>query len=314
MPRELSKTQLPPYIIEPPDILAIEAVQVTPSSDYVLQNNDLVSLRVQPSFADSPLDGDYPIGVNGEIDLGEVYKGTVKVAGLTIDAAKDKIQKHLAQVLKEPAVTAWIGSLGSQQQIAGEHLVGPDGTVNLGVYGKVTLVGLTTDQARMKIQDHLARQKLQSTIAVDVYAYNSKNYYIITEGANLGDGIAKLPVTGNETVLDAIAEIQGLQANSSTRIWIARPNRNRGEVIQLPVDWKSITARGASSTNYQLMPGDRVFIAEEPVVAWDNWLGKYLAPLERIVGFTMLGQGAASRLSGNVLQNGRNGGGGGFGF
>ena len=313
MPRELRKTTLPPYIIEPPDLLSIEALQVTPSADYLLQNNDVLSLQVKPSFADSPLDGEFLVGVRGEIDLGEVYKGKVKVAGLTIDAAKDKVKEHLTQVLKEPVVTLWIAALGSQQQIAGEHLVGPDGTVNLGAYGRVGVVGLTTDQAKAKIEQHLAKQKLQSTIAVDVFSYNSKSYYVITEGAGLGDAISKFPVTGNETVLDAVAEIQGLQANSSTRIWIARPSPNHQEVNILPVDWKSVTARGGSSTNYQLMPGDRVFIAEEPVVAWDNMLAKYLAPIERIIGFSLLGHGAASNFSGNVLQNGRNqGGGGGF--
>ena len=59
---------------------------------------------------------------------------------------------------------------------------------------------------------------------MDVVAYNSKVYYIITQGAGLGDSVRRLPVTGNETVLDAISQIGGLSQVSSKNIWIARPS------------------------------------------------------------------------------------------
>ena len=60
-------------------------------------------------------------------------------------------------------------------------------------------------------------------VIVDVFAYNSKSYYLITSGAGLGDNVMRLPVTGNETVLDAVAAIGGLAQTSSTRLWISRP-------------------------------------------------------------------------------------------
>ena len=56
-----------------------------------------------------------------------------------------------------------------------------------------------------------------------MFAYNSKVYYVITEGAGQGDLVARLPITGNETVLDAISQINGLSRLSSKNIWIARP-------------------------------------------------------------------------------------------
>ncbi len=54
------------------------------------------------------------------------------------------------------------------------------------------------------------------------------------------------------------------------------------------------------------MPGDRVFIAEDKLVAWDTHIAKVVAPLERIMGFTLLGVGTATRLSGRVLTGGGN--------
>jgi hypothetical protein len=63
------------------------------------------------------------------------------------------------------------------------------------------------------------------------------------------------------------------------------------------------------------MPGDRVIIGEDRLVACDTKLAKLLAPAQRVLGFTLLATGTASRLSGNVLENGAGGGGfGGGGF
>ncbi len=143
-------------------------------------------------------------------------------------------------------------------------------------------------------------------VAVNVFAYNSKKYYVITEGGGLGDNAMTFPITGNDTVLDAIANIGGLDSVSSKKIWVARPTSDNCKVQVLPVDWRAITAQGATSSNYQLMPGDRVFVAEDSMIAFDNNLGKVLAPFERVMGFAMLGVGTLTRFSGSVLRGGGN--------
>src|SRR5690606_9978812 len=98
----------------------------------------------------------------------------------------------------------------------------------------------------------------------------------------------------------------------SKRIWIARPSHEAGEIQILPVDWNAMTAHAVPSTNYQVLPGDRVFIAEDKWVAFDNQLGKFTAPIERAMGFALLGQGTVARFYGNPLQRIRGGGAGGF--
>jgi hypothetical protein len=74
----------------------------------------------------------------------------------------------------------------------------------------------------------------------------------------------------------------------------------------MPVDWYAITERGSPQTNYQLLPGDRVFIAEDKWVAFDTQVAKITAPLERIMGFSLLGVGTVTRFSGPVLRGGGN--------
>jgi protein involved in polysaccharide export with SLBB domain len=129
--------------------------------------------------------------------------------------------------------------------------------------------------------------------SVDVIAYNSKVFYVITEGAGLGDNVRRVPVTGNETVLDALSAVNGLSQVSSCHIWIARPAPGGFGCEQiLPVDYEAIARGGSAATNYQVLPGDRVFIAEDNVTAFNNFLTKVTTPIERLFGVASLGTSA----------------------
>jgi len=303
VPRELDKATLPTYRIEPPDILTIDVVQQIAESSYTLHEGDTVLLTVLGTFPEEPIDGIYPVETGGVIRLGYGY-GSVEVLGKTVGEARELIETHLRQTLRSPQVSMALRDVTGIQRISGEHLVGPDGTVTLGRYGSVPVVGMTLEEARDAIAAHLERHFSNPEVSLSVYAYNSKVYYIVTQGGGLGDGLARLPYTGNETVMDAISHVNGLSPVSSTRIWIARPGRNeRGSNQILPVDWEGITQRGEVDTNYQLLPGDRLYVAHDPMIAIDESLAKFTAPLERVLGFTLLGTATASRLSGDVLDN-----------
>lgn len=305
MPRELSKVVLPMYRIEPPDILLIDAIHVVPRPPYRLKTLDLLAIQVEGTLSDAPIAGTYPVEVGGTVNLGLPY-GSVRVAGMTVDEALEAVRKHLQNYLKEPVVSVTLAEIAAKQQIAGEHLVAPDGTVTLGSYGSVSVVGRTLAEAKWAIESYLSQFLEEPEISVDVFAYNSKVYYVVTQGAGTGDRVYRFPITGNETVLDAISQINGLEEVSSKRIWIARPTEQPGKVQVLPVKWHAITATASTGTNYQVLPGDRVFIAEDKMIALDTSIGKFTAPFERIMGFTLLGTGTVTRLSGPVLQGGGN--------
>jgi protein involved in polysaccharide export with SLBB domain len=230
------------------------------------------------------------------LDLGFDY-GKVQIGGLTIDEARQRITAHLEHFIREPVVFMTLGEIRGMQDIQGEHLVAPDGKVNLGIYGRVRVVGMTMEQARAAVEQHLSAHLENPRISLDVFGYNSKVFYVITQGAGLGDQILTVPVKGNETALDAISQINGLTSVSSKKIWIARPGPNSmgGDQI-LPVDWLAITQRADPRTNFQVLPGDRVYVAEDRLVALDNALAKITAPIERLFGFTLLGTSTVQRL------------------
>jgi polysaccharide biosynthesis/export protein len=287
VPTEKDKSSLPLYTIEPPDILFIEAVRVVPKPPYRIQGGDELQIIVEPREVDIRARGFF-VDPGGFINLGPRY-GKVQVGGLSTDEANVAVYNVLHEQIREPEVSVTLVQSTGMQPITGEHLVSPDGTVNLGTYGLVYVAGMTMEEAKAAIEAHLIDFLDNPKVAISVFAYNSKVYYVITQGAGSGDAVARLPVTGNETVLDAIAQINGTSRLSSKNIWIARPAPSgAGCDVILPVSWAEITAGAATATNYQILPGDRIFIAENKLIAIDAALNQMIAPFERIFGVTLL--------------------------
>ncbi len=297
-PKELSKLSLPAYIIEAPDILLIDAIRVVPLPPYKIEPLDALLLQATDTLPEAPVAGVYTVEPDGTINLGLSY-GTVRVVGLTLPEAQAAIQKQLRTVLKNPQVTVGLAQSRAMQQIRGEHIVRPDGTVSLGLYGSVYVNGMTIDEAKAAIEAQLSQFLQNPQVSVDVFAYNSKVYYIVIDGGGYGETVYRLPITGNETVLDAMSIIYGLPAIASKHhMWLARPHPGGGHCKKcgddccdqiLPIDWKSIAECGATSTNWQIFPGDRIYVQADTLICTDNWLAKVISPIERVFGVVLLG-------------------------
>ena len=322
IPRELQKVSIPPYRVETPDILSIESVNnIRPAGEPLRAGDDLAirvagTLPIDSSPSADPVQNDfkqisgiYRIQTDGTVDLGPEY-GSVVVEGLTIRGAKAAIDAHLRREagLGDPKVAVSLPNVNGKQLISGEHVIRPDGTVALGIYGSVYVNGMTLDEVKATVEEHLTRYMHQPEILVDVLAYNSKVIYVIADGGGSGESVVPLPFKGNETVLDAIAQVDGLSEVSSKNIWVARPSPATSQVAQtMPVDWRAITQDAVTTTNYQLMPGDRVYIKADHMIATDNFIAKFTVPMSRIFGVTLLGNGTVQ-----ALKRGPNGSTGGF--
>lgn len=298
LPRELNKVNLQDYVIEPPDVLLINAVRVVPLPPYRIGPLDTLIIQARAPLPTEPLAGEYVVEPDGRVILGGSY-GSVPLAGLTVEEAKAAIEKQLKGVLADP--TVYVAPLRTRplQQIAGEHIVRPDGKVSLGTYGLVRVCGLTTTQAKQAIEAHLRQHLQDPEVSVDVMSFNSKLYYVIFDGGGAGQQVYRLPITGNETVLDAIGQVNGLSPVSSKHhIWVARPAPSDcGPPQVLPIDWVGISTRGVTDTNYQVFPGDRIYVQADALVTADTFLARLLSPAERLLGFTLLGSGVVRDLS-----------------
>jgi protein involved in polysaccharide export with SLBB domain len=190
--------------------------------------------------------------------------------------------------------------------VQGEHLVQPDGTVNLGAYGLIRVVGMTITQAKAAIEAHLSQFLQSPEIAVGISAFNSKVFYIIFDGGGRGQQVSIQPITGNDTVLRALSQVGGITPVSSRQhMWIARPSPADAEhELIMPIDWMGIVTKGRTKTNYQLMPNDRLFVKANPLIATDNFLAQVFSPWERVFGFSLLGNSAARALGGQTNGTG----------
>ena len=305
LPNEKQKTTLPAYVIEPPDVLIIDGVRLIPRPPYRVEPLDVLLISVPGAAPGQPIGGPYTVTPDGAVNLGFGY-GSFRVAGMTLNQAASAIKAGLR--LNNPQVSVALAQFRAIQQVRGEHIVGQDGAISLGSYGCVNVTGLTLSQAKCAIERHLARWLQDPLISVSIGGYNSKVYYVITDGGGFGQQVYRLPITGNETVLDAISLINGLPPAASKRnIWLARPTpAGHGCYEILPVNWEAITEAGSTETNWQIFPGDRVYVKADCWITLDNQLSKVLTPVERLLGATLLGTATVQSFRFN--NNGNNGG------
>ena len=289
VPREGRKVSISDYEINSPDIIAIDLIRAVPLPPYKVKPQDLLFIQVGGTPVEDPIKGLFRVEPDGNVRLGPAY-GSVAIGGLTLEEASRDIERFLKKSLKEPRVSVSLEEIGGVQLVRGEHLVRPDGTVNLGKYGRVSVARMTQEMAKAAIEKQLSQFFLNPEIALDITGFNSSVYYVIFDGAGSGEQIARFPYLGSETVLDAIGQINGLPAFASkSRVWLARPEEDESADTVLPIDWRAITMRGQTRTNYQIQPGDRIYVAADPLIRMNDYLTKAIAPVERLFGIVLLG-------------------------
>jgi polysaccharide biosynthesis/export protein len=292
-PRELSMVSLPAYRIETPDVLRLEVVRAVPRPTYRLEAYDTVRIRALGTLLNLPIDRDYLVEAEGIVNLGPPY-GAVRVLGMTAEEAAAAIRQSLEFILQGPEVSVQLVHSGAAKELSDFYVVEPDGVVRLRGYGDVHVAGKTVAEARKALEEQLGRHFDSPRVGVEVVRYNSKSYYVIMPGGGSAESIHRFPIMGNETVLDAIGQIQQFSALSSKTMWVARaaPNGFGAEQI-LPVDWEAISRGGETGTNYQLMPGDRLYIVSDNLVAMNYVLGTVTNPVGRLLGLATLGTSTA---------------------
>jgi polysaccharide export outer membrane protein len=217
----------------------------TTMPEYVLEPPDMVLLEVLEALPGRPISGERLVRPDGKISLG--FYGEVYVAGLTVPEAKEKIILHLRKFLRDEAL------------------------------GLLDLDRLDKDGKPAAVDP-----RDSATVFLDVTAYNSKNYYVLGDVLITG----KLPITGNETVLDALNYAGGLMPTAAPQnIRLVRPAPPGACCEQvLPVNLAAITSGGDPTTNYQIMPGDRIIVYRDPIVRLTVFIDRLAAPFQTVIG------------------------------
>ena len=142
-----------------------------------------------------------------------------------------------------------------------DQTVMPDGTIDLAEYGRPVVAGLTVDEIEEQIQFAIriaAPESEVPQINVRLTVAESAVFYVLGEVNAPG----AYPLIGRETVLDALMTAGGLSDRASDcGIILSRPTPPGSCRIVLPICYRQIVQLGDATTNYQIQPGDRVFVS-----------------------------------------------------
>ncbi|MBN9122555.1 MAG: SLBB domain-containing protein [Planctomycetes bacterium] len=173
------------------------------------------------------------------------------------ELAKELLPTHVV----EPGDTLLVQpvELDAPVRLPPDQPVQPDGTIDLGAYGRPVVAGKTLPQIEAQIKDVIkAHDKGKDfPVTVRLLGRPGKVYYVLGEVNAPG----AFPLTGRETVLDGIVAAGGVTRRASLgNIVLSRPTVPDSCRIVYPVCYQQITQLGDTTTNYQLQPGDRVFV------------------------------------------------------
>jgi protein involved in polysaccharide export with SLBB domain len=194
--------------------------------DYVVEPPDVLLVEVLEALPGRPISGERLVRPDGKISLG--FYGDVYVAGLTIPEVKEKIILQVRKFVSDET----LGILEVDNE---------SNELKLDANGKPIPIKNLRDCDR---------------VFVDVTAYNSKAYYILGEVVTPG----RLPVTGRDTILDAVNYAGGLTPRANHDNVVLYRQAKGGALQKLHVDLDQIMMGDDLSTNYQLEPGDRLVV------------------------------------------------------
>ncbi len=175
----------------------------------------------------------------------------------------------------------------SPVRMQSDQTVQHDGYIELGDYGRLDVLGLTAEEIQQKVQSRVAareteKRQTQITLAshsetrapeeyidygvsVRLVSNESDQFYVMGEVNAPGS----YPLVGAETVLDAVISAGGLSDRANEhKIILTRPQPDGQPRLILPVCYKQILQLGDVTTNYQILPGDRIYVPN--LTIWED--------------------------------------------
>jgi polysaccharide export outer membrane protein len=218
-------------------------------------------------------------------------------------------KRVLPQYLVEPGdvLLVEVTDLNSSVRLPGDQTVQPDGTIDLGRYGPLEVAGRTVAQIEADAQRMVAAfesnarrdaeragdaadgdergsgpsgnggrrdREPEAPVELNVRLVEptSKVYYVTGEVNAPG----AYPLVGRETVLDAIIEAGDLTDRANRhKIILSRPSAPGQCRFVLPICYRHIVQLGDTTTNFQIRPGDRIFVSS--LTFWQE-LGQTVFP------------------------------------
>lgn len=182
---------------------------------------------------------------------------------------EEKVQQAY---IVEPGDVLYVqpSDLDSPLRLPGDQSILLDGTISLGKFGRMPVAGksLVTIEREVEAKIKDMDTEFKGTITARVVSRNSKVYYVLGEVNSPGS----FPLDGRESVLDGLIQAGGLTKRAaSSRVILVRPSLPNQPRSVFPVCYQQIVQLGDTTTNYQLAPGDRIYVPSKTI--WEEFLG-----------------------------------------
>lgn len=204
--------------------------------------------------------GSNPLSFSGTHQLSKSAKLARESVYAPLDLPRELNKTLGPPYIMEPSdiVLVQPAKFDSPVRLPGDQAIFPDGSISLGEYGRIIIAGNTIQAAEKMIQAQIeAKTKDAGPMTLRVISRESKVFYVLGEVNAPGS----FTWNGRETVLDGILTAGGLTDQASRgKIILSRPTQPDGCREVLPICYNNIVQLGDTATNYQLRPGDRIFV------------------------------------------------------
>ncbi len=170
------------------------------------------------------------------------------------------------QYIVGPADIIIVHTSGADELDGLRTTVRPDGKIDLRLLGEVDVAGLTTTEISAKLKGLLVRYYVAPEVVVQLFESRSRHYFVFGEVTYGGARV----ITGQETLLRALAEAQPTFLAWRQRIRVVRPAAEPGERKVMIVDMDKLAKSGDQSLDVRLQAGDVIEVPPSPLA----WVGE----------------------------------------
>ena len=200
------------------------------------------------------------------------------------ELAKTTLNPH--RVEAGDALVIEPNDFNSPIRLPSDQTVQSDGTIDMGAYGRLQVAGRTIPEIERQAQavilhhENVKKQHQLASYGANQASHDENVDYGVTarlvnqESAMiyvLGEVNApgSYPLTGHETVLDALIAAGGLAGKANEhKLILSRPRMPGEPRVILPICYHQVVQLGETTTNYQLQPGDRIYVPS--LTLWED--------------------------------------------
>ena len=222
-----------------------------PLANYLIGIGDSILIETVNFDATIRLPGDQIVRPDGSISLGQF--GTLSVFNKNIEQVQAEAQERIDSQLESRLRAEYEAESQSQNgEIANE----PENDSNSEPSALPIEKTVKDEQLRL-LERRVVDATRKNQVSARLINWESKKIYVLGEVNSPG----AFQYNGHQNVLDGIIEAGGLTSRANHHeIIVARPTDCDSCRVVMKICYDQIVQLGDSSTNYQLQPGDRVFV------------------------------------------------------